>query len=143
MMGAPSSTTMTTDEMAPSSSTTSLVNGGDANGTSMATQTLPTSHTDMTNSLPHAYQEQQQPDSTMLSQQEMASFATAAAGVADHLNNEGKVVLPQGQADPSSLQQQQQHQQQQQQHQPTLHASHPQETISQLPHPNGMSVTGP
>jgi hypothetical protein len=34
-----------------------------------------------------------------LSQQEMASFASAAAGVADHLNNEGKLVLPQ-QAEP-------------------------------------------
>lgn len=31
---------------------------------------------------------------TELSQQEMASFASAAAGVADHLNNEGKLVLP-------------------------------------------------
>jgi hypothetical protein len=28
-----------------------------------------------------------------LSQQEMASFASAAAGVADHLNYEGKLVL--------------------------------------------------
>lgn len=39
---------------------------------------------------------------TDLSQQEMASFASAAAGVTDHLNNEGKLVLPH-QQDPNQI----------------------------------------
>lgn len=39
---------------------------------------------------------------TELSQQEMASFASAAAGVTDHLNNEGKLVLPH-QQEPNGL----------------------------------------